>query len=534
MQSNRIGYCAIATNEKNLDQFNWLKELASSCEQFVLGIANDYAMARLYNDGIVYSAMEMQQFWTETGWFTKVLILDDVQLSYQNVYNCVHFDLCVYGTEYGERFLNDCQFMKKENINFIPIACDQGVSDSLRLVLDSVQHTQKLVLFGTGHYFDLYMDQYGNYRKPDYVVDNDSSKWNTSKGDVKIINPDVLRDENTDEILVIICCKKFDEIKKQLISMGIRNYRLIESKKEISILEEFSITLEAEKQYIQNSHRILINLLKEFDDVCQKNHLRYYLICGTLIGAIRHQGMIPWDDDIDLAMPRADFIKLRKIAKQVWNEKNDTFLFQEYGKLGGGAFLDCMQRLYYLKEKLPTKCFDKANGKAKVNLANRMFLDIYVMDNAHENDYIHRFCIGAMKGIYNLMMGHRALLDYDEYRQFVSEKMIGFMKVLHRIGGVLPIRLLAFLYDAFARSGNWNKNASDYIMESCAIRCIELKYPRSYFGEGLRLPFENIEAMVPTDYDAQLKSMRYHDYMNFPRCSIRKPSHYFNSDITIT
>ena len=70
-------------------------------------------------------------------------------------------------------------------------------------------------------------------------------------------------------------------------------------------------------------------------------------------------------------------------------------------------------------------------------------------------------------------------------------------------------------------------------MDSCAIRCIELKYPKEHFGEGLRLPFANIEVMVPSDYDAQLKAMRYQNYMEFPRMSVRKPSHYFNSDIEI-
>ena len=64
--------------------------------------------------------------------------------------------------------------------------------------------------------------------------------------------------------------------------------------------------------------------------------------------------------------------------------------------------------------------------------------------------------------------------------------------------------------------------------------CIELKYPKKHFGSGKRVPFDNIEVMIPSDYDAQLKSMRYYDYMDYPRMAIRKPSHYFNSDISIS
>ena len=58
----------------------------------------------------------------------------------------------------------------------------------------------------------------------------------------------------------------------------------------------------------------LVTLIAEFERVCQENPLHYYIICGSLIGVIRHKDMIPWDDDIDIAMPRRDFKRLRKIA----------------------------------------------------------------------------------------------------------------------------------------------------------------------------------------------------------------------------
>lgn len=53
--------------------------------------------------------------------------------------------------------------------------------------------------------------------------------------------------------------------------------------------------------------RIELNILLKFDDYCQENNLRYYLAGGTLLGAIRHKGFIPWDDDIDVCMPRPDY-----------------------------------------------------------------------------------------------------------------------------------------------------------------------------------------------------------------------------------
>lgn len=59
-----------------------------------------------------------------------------------------------------------------------------------------------------------------------------------------------------------------------------------------------------------------IDLLKEFIGICKENNLRYYMLGGTLLGAVRHKGFIPWDDDIDVGMPRKDYKKFLQIVKE--------------------------------------------------------------------------------------------------------------------------------------------------------------------------------------------------------------------------
>lgn len=66
----------------------------------------------------------------------------------------------------------------------------------------------------------------------------------------------------------------------------------------------------------QEIHNILSDMLSAFADYCDKHQLRYYLVGGTLLGAVRHQGFIPWDDDIDVGMPRPDYERFLELVKQ--------------------------------------------------------------------------------------------------------------------------------------------------------------------------------------------------------------------------
>ena len=75
------------------------------------------------------------------------------------------------------------------------------------------------------------------------------------------------------------------------------------------------------KATLDEAKEIMLDILKEIDRICLKHNLRYWLSGGTLLGAIRHNGFIPWDDDIDIDMLREDFEKFKKIAKTELREE---------------------------------------------------------------------------------------------------------------------------------------------------------------------------------------------------------------------
>ena len=75
-----------------------------------------------------------------------------------------------------------------------------------------------------------------------------------------------------------------------------------------------------EASVLKKLHDEEVKILDEIVRICSKNNLEYFLIGGTLLGAIRHKGFIPWDDDLDIAMPREDYEKFLKIAEQELEE----------------------------------------------------------------------------------------------------------------------------------------------------------------------------------------------------------------------
>ena len=128
---------------------------------------------------------------------------------------------------------------------------------------------------------------------------------------------------------------------------------------------------EYDKETLDKLHQVELEILDDFVSVCEKHKLRYFLTGGTMLGAIRHKGFIPWDDDIDIGMPREDYDKFIKIGSEA---------------LGNKYTLDCFElnKKYYLpfaKIKKNNTIFDE--GLDDKNHKG-IFIDIIPFENVDE------------------------------------------------------------------------------------------------------------------------------------------------------
>lgn len=185
--------------------------------------------------------------------------------------------------------------------------------------------------------------------------------------------------------------------------------------------------------------------------ICEKYNLRYYLIGGTLIGVLRHHGFIPWDDDIDVGLPRPDYNKFVKVAAKELPE------FMDIKTMTSDPNYKCyFTRLINNKKKI---YWDHGQYKAKIGV----WMDVFPLDGLPDNKLmrkLHVFNVNAHKAIYKFSQINYVTTNKE--RPFIERFLIKFAMVTH-IGKLIdPDKSLRSLdrtlqkYDYEKQNWAWN------------------------------------------------------------------------------
>ena len=241
----------------------------------------------------------------------------------------------------------------------------------------------------------------------------------------------------------------------------------------------------------------LLDLLEQVDRICRKYDISYYAIGGTLLGAVRHKGFIPWDDDLDIAMLREDYNRFLEVAER---------------ELHGKYFLQTtLSDAQYYKEHARVRNSDTTGICERYEnhaCNNGIYLDILPLEN-YKDTFLGRMHSDICRTIGKIMTVkvHYKTRSYNSHRSHIAYilSLILNVKSMHKLREFLETKnckkatALVTLGDVYYSTYSRDR----------------LTFNRSDFGATIELPFENGTILAPIGYK-NILAKQYGNYFEFP------------------
>lgn len=242
---------------------------------------------------------------------------------------------------------------------------------------------------------------------------------------------------------------------------------------------------------------MLLEILHAFDLFCKENALNYFATAGTLLGAVRHKGFIPWDDDVDLCMKTDDMERLLKIAeKDPYIDSDRRFQILLPSKL---------PNIYPFIKLIDTHTILYERGLRR-QYSSGIYLDIFLLSRWPADPQAAEKLLLKQRNLKKMLYVICGMLDTPKFKKLYPL--------------IVPLRTL--LLALGLNSDYWSRKIY-YLGCSKPTGYIgnlnwgfyDERFPESYYDKSLLLPFEDMLLPVPTEYDAILRQF-YGDYMQIP------------------
>lgn len=260
------------------------------------------------------------------------------------------------------------------------------------------------------------------------------------------------------------------------------------------------------KEEIQKMHKIQVEMLKDVIHFCEKQNLTYYLTGGSALGVIRHHGFIPWDDDIDIVLPKKDYKIFREKFEYVYEDK---YSVEAPGcpNVGGLPFMKIRKKGTVMRSLM-------APGP---NYG--IFIDVFPLEYAPESK-IHRSICEAWYFVYR-SLAYSVLFSkiysdvFKPYERKCSKRLRRALHVKYVWGKILSIIPLEKWLNHFDKMVE-KKESSFYVVASGIHRYSEECFPVDTFYPPRKGVFEGIEVNIPNKVESLLTKF-YGDYMTPPK-----------------
>ena len=249
---------------------------------------------------------------------------------------------------------------------------------------------------------------------------------------------------------------------------------------------------------------IELDIMKIFSEICERNNLRYFLIGGTMLGAVRHKGFIPWDDDMDVGMPRPDYEKFITIVR---TELPEGYAFLNYKqdetyKRYFSRIVDCNVLIH--------------NASNTKTIVEEAWLDIFPLDGIPSNPLIkrwHFWSLALLRMLYHASCFEELVNLNRPGRAWYLQMIINFLSVTH-FGAKLNTKKILNRIERGLKKYSYDE--SDYIANFFGAYMFREIVEKRWFGNGKKYTFETLMLNGPVMYGEFLTHI-YGDYMSSPK-----------------